>query len=286
MPCPGCPFRCVGEVLLAAAALVSSTALGAQAPDYDIHAIRYGSIEGFPVSSLVIGAPADERMDIDLVFWVIRDASRTILFDTGFHRAGWFDRFDITDFLRPSEAVQLVGVAPEDVTDVIVSHAHWDHMGSIDDFPGAKIWVQADEYAYYTGPAWQDGGRGGGSDPADIVELVRRNTDGLVGLIDGDDVEILPGIRVYTGARHTYASQYIRVAGTPPYVLASDNAYLYRNLREGRPVATFESADTTSSKNALIRMIELAGDTARVVPGHDPGQFLRFPSEGRVARIR
>jgi glyoxylase-like metal-dependent hydrolase (beta-lactamase superfamily II) len=273
-------------IACAATASWSPTPLLAQTPEYEVHAVRYGSIAGFPVSSLVRGAAADERMDIALVFWVIRGDGRIVLFDSGFHRAQWFNRFRITDFLPPSEAVRLVGFDAEDVTDIIVSHAHWDHMGGIDAFPNAKIWIQKNEYAHYTGPAWQNGATGGGSDPDDVLELVRRNTLGQVGLIDGDDVEVLPGVRVYTGARHTFASQYVTVAGDPTYLLASDNAYLYRNLREGRPVATFLRADTTANKEALARMVELVGDTTRVIPGHDPLQFERFPTQGRVARIR
>ncbi len=159
-------------------------------------------------------------------------------------------------------------------------------MGGIDLFPKATIWIQRAEFAHYTGPAWQDGGRGGGADPDDLLELVRRNTRDSVRLVDGDDVEIVPGIRVFTGARHTYASQYLRVAGDPPIVLASDNAYLYRNLTDHRPVATFTPADTTANLEALSRMIRLAGDIANVVPGHDLLQFERFPTRGRVARIR
>jgi hypothetical protein len=55
---------------------------------------------------------------------------------------------------------------------------------------------------------------------------------------DGDNVEIFPGIRACTGARHTYASQYLRVDGNPPFVLASDNCYLYRNIAEHKASAT------------------------------------------------
>jgi glyoxylase-like metal-dependent hydrolase (beta-lactamase superfamily II) len=69
-------------------------------------------------------------------------------------------------------------------------------------------------------------------------------------------------------------------------VLASDNAYLYRNLTEHRPVATFTPADTTANLEAIARMLELAGDVHNVVPGHDPEQFVRFPTQGRVARVR
>ena len=112
--------------------------------------------------------------------------------------------------------MRLAGVAPEDITDIVISHAHWDHMGGIDLFPKATVWIQKAEYAYYTGDAWQPGGKHGGIDPEDVKALVQRNTEGRLRLVDGDDIEILPGIRAYTGARHTFASQYIRVAGTRP----------------------------------------------------------------------
>ncbi|MEJ2218736.1 MAG: N-acyl homoserine lactonase family protein [Gemmatimonadota bacterium] len=255
-------------------------------PDYHIHAIRYATLPDFPLAGLMPGAPRGERLDIPMIFWVIQGGGRTILLDTGFHRPPWADDYGVTDFMAADEAVGLLGLEPGDVTDIIVSHAHWDHMGGIDLFPDATIWIQEEEFRYYTGPAWQESGRHGGIDPADVLELVRRNTAGKVRLIPGDDVEILPGIRVYTGARHTFASQYVRVDGDPPILLASDNAYLFRNLEEGRPIATFDPADSTANKDALARMIELVGGIEHIVPGHDPEEFQRFPTQGRVATIR
>ncbi len=103
-------------------------------------------------------------------------------------------------------------------------------------------------------------------------------------LVDGDSVEVIPGITAYTGARHTYASQYIRVAGDAPYVLASDNCYLYENLRSHRASATFDPADVPANLAAQERMVKLAGAVDRVVPGHDPAQFAG--GKGRVVRIR
>jgi hypothetical protein len=107
-----------------------------------------------------------------------------------------------------------------------------------------------------------------------------------VHLVDGDNVEIFPGIRAYTGARHTYASQYLRVDGDPPFVLASDNCYFYLNLSSHLPSATFSDADHAANVVAQARMIALAGSANRVIPGHDMLQFKKFPTEGRVARIR
>jgi glyoxylase-like metal-dependent hydrolase (beta-lactamase superfamily II) len=274
----------VGTALLGTAP--HSARAQTSAPTYSIDAIRYATIPNFPLSGLIPGSPADQKIDIAMVVWLIRGGGRTILFDSGFHRQKYLDQFHPTDFLSPDKAVQDAGVDPASVTDIIVSHAHWDHMDGIDLFPAAMIWIQKAEYEYYTGAAWQTGGRHGGIEPEDVQELVRRNIAGKVRVVDGDDKEILPGIRAYIGARHTYASQYIRVDGQPPYVLASDNCYLYQNLKLHVAGATFLQGDAPANIAAQQRMIELAGSADRVVPGHDPEQFKHFPTTGRVAHIR
>jgi glyoxylase-like metal-dependent hydrolase (beta-lactamase superfamily II) len=272
------------RVLLAA---LFAALLGASStPRYSIQAIRLADSPNDAVAEMVIGAPKDERIDSIYALWLIRGGGRNILFDSGFHRARWFKEWTIKDYLSPDDAVRLAGVKPEEVTDVVISHAHWDHMGGIDLFPNAAVWIQREEYAYYTGPAWQPGGDSGGIDPEDVQELVKLNTEGRVRLVDGDNIEIFPGIRAYTGGRHTYAAQYIRVDGNPPFVLASDNVYLYRNLSEHRPSATFSEADYPANLKTQERMIKLAGSADRVVPGHDALQFRKFPTQGRIAQIR
>ena len=256
-------------------------------PEYSIQAIRYASAVNEPVSALVMGAPKDEKIEIAMVFWLIRGGGHDVLFDSGFHREVWFKYFPNTaEYMRPDEAVKLAGVQPEDVTDIIISHAHWDHLGGIDLFPKATVWIQKQEFAYYTGEAWQTGGKHGGIDPEDVQALVRLNTEGRLRLVDGDDVEIFPGIRAYAGARHTFASQYIRVDGNPPFVLASDNCYLYRNLAEHKASATFSEADQPANIKNQERMVQLAGSADRGMPGHDALQFQRFPTVGRVAKIK
>jgi len=259
---------------------------GAQSPDYSIQAIRFANSPGDSVAEMVMGAPKDEKIDTVYALWLVRGGGRNILFDSGFHRERWFKLWIIKDYLRPDEAVRLAGVKPEEVTDVVISHAHWDHMGGIDLFPRATVWIQKEEFRYYTGEAWQAGGQHGGIDPDDVQELVKLNTEGRLRLVDGDNVEIFPGIRAYTGGRHTYASQYIRVEGNPPFVLASDNVYLYRNLAEHAASATFNDSDHAANVAAQARIIELAGSPDRVVPGHDALQFQKFPTQGRIARIR
>jgi glyoxylase-like metal-dependent hydrolase (beta-lactamase superfamily II) len=272
--------------LSACLALFALFSANAAPPEYSIQAIRYASAEG-EVAGLVMGASKGEKINIAMVIWLIRSGGHNILFDSGYHRDTFLKYFPSTEYIRPDEAVKLAGVQPEEITDIVISHAHWDHLGGIDLFPKANVWIQKEEFGYYTGAAWQPGGNHGGIDPEDVKELVRINTEGRLHLVDGDNVEIFPGIRAYTGARHTFASQYIGIEGNPPFVLASDNCYLYRNLAEHKASATFSDADHPANIKNQQRMIQLAGgDPDRVIPGHDALQFQKFPTEGRVAKIK
>jgi len=242
---------------------------------YEVFAVRYATIPDFAVSGLVAGAEAGRKLDIAMLVWLIRGNGKNILFDAGFYREQFFKQWHVTDFAKPSDAVKLAGVAPEDITDVIISHMHWDHADGMDLFPKARIWLQKEELEYYAGSAWQLRRTHGGIDPDDVMAAVKLNTQGRVGLVDGDGKEVLPGIMAYTGGKHTYASQFLTVntaAGT--VVLASDNLYLYENLDKHVPIAA--TLDAASNLRAQDRMRDLAARPELIVPGHDPAVMTRF----------
>ena len=250
-------------------------------PQYEVYAVQYGVVPDFPVSSLIAGADKDRRLDISMMVWLVRGGGRTVLVDSGFYRPQFFKRWTVREYARPDEAVSSAGVKPEEITDVILTHAHWDHADGADLFPNAQVWIQKDEYGYYTGAAWQPEGKHGGIEPDDVQMLVRFNTTGRLHLVDGEQ-EILPGIRVYTGGRHTYQSQYVSVptrAGT--VVIASDNMYLYENLEKHAPVAqTFDATSNLAAQDRMKAMGKI------VVPGHDPEVMKRFPhTSQRVVRV-
>ena len=209
---------------------------------------------------------------------------RTVLVDAGFYRPQ-FLRKNVAGYTRPDRALERLGIRPEQVTDIVVTHMHWDHVDGVDLFPKARVWIQKDEFAYYTGAAWQPGGNPGGVDPDDVLALVKLNTQGRVSLVDGDAKEILPGVTVYTGGRHTFASQYVGVnTKSGRAVIASDNLYLYENLDRHVPIA--QTFDAKSNLAAQDRMKQVATSPRLIVPGHDPEVFVRFPKPGDgVARV-
>jgi glyoxylase-like metal-dependent hydrolase (beta-lactamase superfamily II) len=269
-----------------AAALALTTSQGTD-PSYELYAARFGVIPAFQVSGLVAGADTSRRLDIPVMVWLIKGSNgRNVLVDSGFFRANLVERWKVQNFRKPSDAVLAAGVRAEDVTDIIISHAHWDHAGGIELFPKATIWIQREEYEYYTGEAWHARTTHGGIDADDMLALVRANTQGRVKFVEGDDQEIIPGIRCYTGGRHTRASQYVavRTAGETA-VFTSDNVYLYENLDKHVPIA--QTLDAESNLKAQDRIRGLASRPEQIVPGHDPAVFERFkPVAEGVVRIK
>src|SRR5262245_20953274 len=111
-------------------------------PQYEVYAVRYATIPGFAVSGLVEGADPLRKLDIAMLVWLGRGNGRNILVDSGFYRDQFVKTWKVADFVKPSEAVKRAGVAPEDITDVIITHMHWDHADGMDLFPKARVWVQ------------------------------------------------------------------------------------------------------------------------------------------------
>jgi len=280
-----CGLAVLAGILLIAAApgwAAGGSGKSAAAPVYKVYAIRYGMVKNYPVANLVKGVPKTERGDIAMMFWLLQGGGRNILVDAGFFHEQFIKSWKPVDFVRPSVAIGRLGLKPEDITDIIVSHAHWDHMDGVALFPRAHVWIQKAEFDYYSIPAHQ---KNTGVFPVDMAELDRLKAEHRLELVDGDNREILPGIRVYTGGRHTYASQYAGVQtrkGT--VIVASDNVYLYENLEKNLPIA--QTFDAAANLRAQHRMEKLASSPNLIVPGHDPKVFIKFPKPGHgVARI-
>jgi glyoxylase-like metal-dependent hydrolase (beta-lactamase superfamily II) len=252
--------------------------------EYEVYAIRYATVPRFPVRALIAAADSSRRLDIAMMLWLAKGNGRAVLVDAGFHRPDLIARWKPESYVEPSVAVARAGTNAEDVTDIIVSHVHWDHFDGVDLFPNATIWIQREEYEHHVDSTGRSLDRA--LDGPNALLLARLRREGRVRLVDGDAREIIPGITVYTGGKHTYQSQYAAVrTATGTVVIASDNAYLYENFDRRVPIA--QTLDAASNLRAQDRMRTLASIPRLIVPGHDPAVFERFPIVAQgVARIR
>ena len=271
-------------LILVLAASLAEAQVG-EPPVYEVYAVRYAKLLGFGVANLVQGADRGRKLDIAMTVWVLKGSDgRTILVDAGCYRPPYVHG-NLTDYTRPDKALKPLGITPEQVTDVIVTHMHWDHADGADLFPKARVWIQSDEYDYYTREARQPLGDHRDTAPGYVLAMIKLNSEGRVRMVGGDAKEIIPGVTVYTGGRHTFASQYVGVntrAGR--MVIASDNLYLYENLDKHVPIA--QTFDARANLAAQDRMKQLAASPRLIIPGHDPEVFARFPKPGNgVARL-
>src|ERR1700712_1626240 len=99
------------------------------------------------------------------------------------------------------------------------------------------------------------GGSNGGFAKRDVRTLTELNMAGKVTLVDGDDKEIIPGIKVFTGSRHTFNSQFVLVeTGINKIILASDNIWVYYSLQHLQPASVGGTFDPTGYVNSMRRM--------------------------------
>jgi glyoxylase-like metal-dependent hydrolase (beta-lactamase superfamily II) len=270
------------SLLFSAMLTIGFLHLNAQAPpSYEIYALKYFGLRSVPVSELALGAPKKDTMNMFFMYWLIRgNNGRNILVDAGFLKdLDIFKELNTTFYIRPDSVLQELHIKPDEISDIILTHPHWDHIDGISLFRNAHIWIQKEDYNYFVGQAWQKEGRNHGFYKRDVDTLVSLNIAGKLTLVDGDNREIIPGIKVYTGSRHTFNSQYVLVqTGSDKVILASDNIWIYYNLEHLTsspfPNGTF---DTAAYVRSMQRMKTQASDIKYIIPGHDPAVFSRFP---------
>jgi glyoxylase-like metal-dependent hydrolase (beta-lactamase superfamily II) len=261
--------------------LSGSFGLQAQSPDYKVYAIRFAS-SAHPTSVSVFADSGPSTDSVNMVFsiWLIKgDNGKNILLDAGFQSDIPEARdFEVANYIRPDSALAKVGLKPEDITDIILSHPHWDHIDGVGLFPNAHIWIQKEDYHYFVGAAWASDTTHGGFDKRDVRTMVELNMAHRVTLVDGDNKEIIPDIRVYTGSRHTFNSQYVVVrAGSKNIVLASDNIWIYYSLDHMVPASKGGTLDPAGYVRSMQRMKTLASSPKYIIPGHDAKVFTLFP---------
>ena len=163
--------------------------------------------------------PADEqnRIDMRMRTLLVRDGERTILIDAGVgHKESEkFNDIFAIDFSRYSleGGLRALGVAPEDVTDVIITHLHFDHVGGAVIlhggelrlmFPNAEHFVQRRQWEWANAPSDRDRAS---FLPHNFVPL---SDAGKLQLIDGGE-ELFPGLHVRVIDGHTFGQQMVRL---------------------------------------------------------------------------
>jgi glyoxylase-like metal-dependent hydrolase (beta-lactamase superfamily II) len=228
-----------------------------------------------PLSQCVLRGAEPTPVDFTYAFWVLVRPAGVVLVDTGFGEEV-ARRRGIDYRRRPVDALAALGVSPADVTDVVLTHLHFDHAGGLRDLHAARIHVQRADVAFYTGPAMRFPLCASAVEKDDLAALAEAEEQGRLHLLDGDG-SLFDGVTVHNVGGHTPGSQIVEVtAPRGRVVLASDVAHLYDNLERRVPFPVLH--DLPSCCEAFETVDRLAAEGAVVVPGHDGRVLERHPS--------
>jgi len=259
------------------------------APNYALFAIKYAhspqrqADENFLTSQDVHDGP----MPLDFFIWVAVAGERVVLIDSGADEATCSRRGHT--FLRnPADALQYIGLAPEDITDLVVTHMHWDHMGNLERFPNAQILIHKQEIEHATGCSMCHPMLRRPYDVEQVCDVIRALYAGRVRFNKGD-IEIAPGLTAHLIGGHTPGLQVVRVkTQRGNVVLASDALHFYANALQQNPFPII--VDVADYLDGITTLTQLADSPQHIISGHDPLVMTAFPafsaeSEGIVAQL-
>lgn len=222
---------------------------------YDAHML----IDGFPGKSSTHGSFGWSSVHL------LIDGARRVLVETG-----------------PPAYIPLItaglarhGIDRSDVTDVLITHAHWDHLSNIAMFPEARIWIGSKELEWaLTLPL----------DEPFISHLhlreLQHRPQGVGRVVDGD--EILPGIKAVGTPGHTPGHvAYVAQTNGEPMIFAGDAVKNLYELATGDVDSTLDrdaSIESVGRLRAYMKELD-----AILVPGHDVPLVFR---DGTIARVR
>ena len=259
----------------------------AEPEPFEVYAIRYATVARKASENFIGADPHDAGMPMDYFVWLARNSRSSWVIDTGFNEDAARRRG--RRFLRsPVEGLALMGVDAAEVTDIIVTHLHYDHIGNFDRFPQARFHLQDKELAYATGRYMSTPFFSGAYELEEVVEMVRNAWRGRVHFHDGDAM-LAPGLSVHHVGGHTAGLQVVRLWTRVGWlVLASDASHYAANLNEGRPFPIVMNVAQMIDGWRLMRT--LVDDPVHIIPGHDPlvMEQYRAPSadlEGIAVRL-
>jgi glyoxylase-like metal-dependent hydrolase (beta-lactamase superfamily II) len=220
----------------------------------------------------------DKALNTPVTAFFVDGGGTRILVDTGMASTEISNSLHVKGSLQPDgyaihDQLKKIGIQPQQIDIIVLTHLHWDHYYNIDKFPNAKLYVQKTEwnfshnptptyYRIYEHPKWNRTPQYAGIEQQ--FELLNGET------------EILPGISVYPSPGHSVGHQTVVVRTKKgEYHLCGDLVFLYENLRP-IPSLFYEISppnryvDLPAIWNSIVELKRRAGSEEFILPCHDP----------------
>lgn len=192
---------------------------------YKIFAVKVGERDSAKKRLFVGDAKKDEMISITFSFCLLTGRGKTVLVDTGFVSRRKIKEWKIKNYRDPVASLAAMGIHPESITDIIITHRHWDHIGGISLFTRPRIWINRNELKDALNKYEKQ-------DKKIFKTLQSAKTSDRLSYTK-QVTKILPGIVTVQQGSHTKQFQYVVVNNTDGIcVLSSDVGPMYENFRD------------------------------------------------------
>jgi N-acyl homoserine lactone hydrolase len=267
--------------------------------DYSIWILEYAFIPDCALSSLVYGKHNQGNVKLPYGYILIKGHGTTALVDCGYNHDAYGkvlgEHFGVHNWHPPKDVLVELGLTPDQIEHVFLTHAHFDHMGGLDFFPKAKFYLQERELSKWV---WtlslkrQFRWLLTAADPADIMRAVDLAKAGRLVSVNGDSENVLPGIDLRLAEdTHTPGSQYVvvrndgKAQSADTFVCAGDLVYRHENVHGGTPedpmylpVGLAVGSQTNLVFTSDRIMDAVGGDWKRVLAPHEENMPNLYPS--------
>jgi glyoxylase-like metal-dependent hydrolase (beta-lactamase superfamily II) len=266
---------------------------------WDVYVMEYARSKDQPWVNLVSGMYNDGVMDLPFSFIYAQRGEKRILVDMGFmqeHPSGFTRKFGIPTWISPLRLLAEMNVHPDAIDAIFVTHAHFDHMGSIAEFPKSHIYIQKSELL-----SWYEAFAMGKRfshltaivDPDNMRTALDASIAHRVTLLDGDKNNVLPGIHVRLASGHTIGQQFVIIdTALGPRVISGDCVYHRRQLTGHNGDGVYAPLNNAVGSvweqlKSIDKMNdELDGDPSRLVILHDIERWPGLPIVKEVDGLR
>ena len=245
---------------------------------WEVYAVKYAERDDRTrKDSFIFTDDHNTKHPMDYFVWVLKSEDEVLLVDTGYDEQEGKDR-NRPISRRPAKAIEALGLSAEQITKLIVTHLHYDHAGTLEDFPNAQFYLQAAEMAYATGPCMCSDVMRMTFTGRHICQMVSALYSGRVTFFDGDGY-VSDGVSVHCVGGHSKGLQAVRVKTRSGFMcLASDATHYYENFMTHKPFPIV--VDIEAMVKGFEVICNLASKKDLVIPGHDPLVTQLFDAHG------